>query len=149
MDWWEQQEASYDYEAELDKWAERLAQWESKGRDGQRPRRPNNLMTGNQRPANIYNGVLHPTIGYGIRGAIWYQGESNASRAHQYRDLFPLMIRHWREEWGQGDFPFYYVQLADFQAEADEPGPSAWAEPERSPNHDHAPPHQRGRSGDH
>jgi len=86
------------------------------------------LMTGNQRPANIYNGVLKPTIGYGIRGAIWYQGESNAGRAYQYRDLFPLMIETWREEWGQGDFPFYWVQLADFRAEKDSPADSDWAE---------------------
>jgi sialate O-acetylesterase len=87
-----------------------------------------NSMRGNQRPANIYNGVLKSHIGYGIRGAIWYQGESNAGRAYQYRDLFPLMIQNWRDEWGQGDFPFYWVQLADFMAEKSEPGDSAWAE---------------------
>lgn len=85
-------------------------------------------MRGNARPGNIYNGVLKPTIGYGIRGAIWYQGESNASRAYQYRDLFPLMIESWREEWGQGPFSFYWVQLADFMAEKPEPADSAWAE---------------------
>ncbi len=85
-------------------------------------------MRGNQRPANIYNGVLHSHIGYGIRGAIWYQGESNAGRAYQYRDLFPLMIQNWRNEWGQGDFPFYWVQLADFKAEVTEPAESDWAE---------------------
>ncbi len=85
-------------------------------------------MHGNHRPANIYNGVLKSHLGYGIRGAIWYQGESNASRAYQYRDLFPLMISSWRDEWGQGDFPFYWVQLADFMAETSEPGESAWAE---------------------
>lgn len=85
-------------------------------------------LSGNHRPANIYNGVLKSHLGYGIRGAIWYQGESNAGRAYQYRDLFPLMISSWREEWGQGDFPFYWVQLADFRAEADQPGESNWAE---------------------
>jgi sialate O-acetylesterase len=84
-------------------------------------------MTGNFRPGNIYNGVLASHLGYGIRGAIWYQGESNAGRAYQYRDLFPLMISHWRERWGQ-DFPFYWVQLADFQKENSEPVDSAWAE---------------------
>ena len=73
-------------------------------------------------------GVLKSHLGYGIRGAIWYQGESNASRAYQYRDLFPLMISNWREEWGQGDFPFYWVQLADFRNETAEPGESSWAE---------------------
>lgn len=85
-------------------------------------------MTGNQRPSNIYNGVLKSHLGYGIRGAIWYQGESNAGRAYQYRELFPLMISSWRDEWGQGQFPFYWVQLADFMAEKAEPSDSAWAE---------------------
>jgi sialate O-acetylesterase len=87
-----------------------------------------NPLTGNARPGNIYNGVLKPTIGYGIRGVIWYQGESNAGRAYQYRDLFPLMIQSWRDEWQQGDFPFYWVQLADYQAEKSEPAESNWAE---------------------
>ncbi len=85
-------------------------------------------MTGNARPGNIYNGVLKSHLGYGIKGAIWYQGESNAGRAYQYRKLFPLMIASWREEWGQGDFPFYWVQLADFMNEKAEPAESAWAE---------------------
>ena len=85
-------------------------------------------MTGNSRPGNIYNGVLKSHLGYTIKGAIWYQGESNASRAYQYRNLFPLMISNWRQEWGQGDFPFYWVQLADFRAEKDMPVESDWAE---------------------
>jgi sialate O-acetylesterase len=85
-------------------------------------------MSGNSRPGNIYNGVLKSHLGYGIRGAIWYQGESNAGRAYQYRELFPLMISSWRQEWGQGDFPFYWVQLADFMDENSEPTDSAWAE---------------------
>lgn len=85
-------------------------------------------LAGNHRPANIYNGVLKSHLGYGIKGAIWYQGESNASRAYQYRDLFPLMIQSWRDEWGQGDFSFYWVQLADFMNEQPQPTDSAWAE---------------------
>ncbi len=85
-------------------------------------------MGGNHRPANIYNGVLKSHLGYGIKGAIWYQGESNANRAYQYRKLFPLMISNWRKEWGQGDFPFYWVQLADYTNEVAEPGDSDWAE---------------------
>ena len=85
--------------------------------------------TGNQNPGNIYNGVLSSHIGYGIRGAIWYQGESNAGRAYQYRKLFPLMISQWRSDWKQGDFPFYWVQLADYQPETSDPSSeSAWAE---------------------
>ena len=79
-------------------------------------------------PATSTTACSSRRIGYGIRGAIWYQGESNAGRAYQYRDLFPLMIKSWRDEWGQGDFPFYWVQLADFLAEKPEPADSAWAE---------------------
>ena len=94
----------------------------------QEPEKHRNEMAGNARPGNIYNGVLKPTIGYGIKGVIWYQGESNAGRAYQYRDLFPLMIQSWRDEWKIGDFSFYWVQLADFLAEKPEPGESAWAE---------------------
>jgi sialate O-acetylesterase len=92
------------------------------------PVNPDAQLRGNARPGNIYNGVLKPTIGYGIKGVIWYQGESNAGRAYQYRDLFPLMIKSWRDEWGIGDFPFYWVQLADFRAEKREPAESDWAE---------------------
>ena len=92
------------------------------------PQGPDEQLKGNHRPANIYNGVLKPTIGYGMRGAIWYQGESNASGAYLYRDLFPLMIKTWRDEWGIGDFPFYWVQLADYLKESPEPVDSAWAE---------------------
>ena len=72
--------------------------------------------------------MIAPIVPYGIRGAIWYQGESNAGRAYQYRELFPAMIEDWRAAWGQGDFPFYFVQLANFMARAPEPGESEWAE---------------------
>jgi sialate O-acetylesterase len=104
-----------------------LAKTEGKP-EPRKPQGPDEVMGGNHRPANIYNGVLKPTIGYGLRGAIWYQGESNAGRAYQYRDLFPLMIKSWRDEWKIGDFPFYWVQLADFRAEKPQPAESDWAE---------------------
>ena len=102
--------------------------WVADGEQGAKRRAPRDSRTSNHRPANLFNGVLHPIIGYGIRGAIWYQGESNAGRAYQYRSLFPLMINTWRQHWRQGDFPFYWVQLADFKQEAPEPRDSAWAE---------------------
>ena len=63
----------------------------------------------------LYNGMIAPVIPFGIRGAIWYQGESNADRAYQYRTLFPVMIADWRARWGQGDFPFGFVQIAPFR----------------------------------
>lgn len=85
-------------------------------------------MTGQHRPGNLFNGVLHPIIGYGIKGAIWYQGESNAGRAFAYREIFPLMVQSWRQAWGQGDFSFYWTQLADFRPESIVPNDSSWAE---------------------
>ena len=65
-------------------------------------------------PQGIYDAQLVPVIPYGIRGVIWYQGESSVGRAYQYRRLFPAMIREWREVWNQGNFPFLYVQLANY-----------------------------------
>ena len=92
------------------------------------PQSPETWLTGNARPGNIFNGVVHPTLGYGMKGVVWYQGESNASRAYEYRDLFPFMIEQWRKEWAQGDFSFYWVQLADHHAESPAPGDASWAE---------------------
>ncbi len=79
-------------------------------------------------PSGLYNGMLAPLLPYAIKGAIWYQGESNAGRAYQYRRLFPAMIQNWRARWGQGDFPFLFVQLAAFGPNAPKPGDSDWAE---------------------
>ena len=70
----------------------------------------------NSYPTLLYNAMLHPLIPFTIKGALWYQGESNAGRAYQYRTAFPLMINDWRKQWRQGDFPFYFVQLASFNA---------------------------------
>jgi sialate O-acetylesterase len=80
------------------------------------------------RPSELYNGMIAPLLSYAIQGAIWYQGESNASRAHQYRTLFTDLIRNWRKDWDQGDFTFLEVQLAPFMATKEEPEESAWAE---------------------
>jgi sialate O-acetylesterase len=79
-------------------------------------------------PTSLYNAMIAPVVPYTIRGAIWYQGESNAGRAYEYRTLFPEMIRDWRRAWWQGDFPFYFVQLANYMKRAEQPGDSAWAE---------------------
>jgi len=122
-------EAKKRYEEALARHKEAAEKAKAEGKEAPRPpQTPESQLTGNARPGNIYNGVLKPTIGYGIKGVIWYQGESNASRAYQYRDLFPLMIQSWRDEWGVGDFPFYWVQLADFMNEKADPAESAWAE---------------------
>jgi sialate O-acetylesterase len=68
-------------------------------------------------PTVLYNGIIAPVIPYGIRGVTWYQGESNAYRAYQYRTLFPAMIKQWRKKWDQGNFPFLFVQLANYHFE--------------------------------
>ncbi|WP_395749374.1 sialate O-acetylesterase [Prosthecobacter sp.] len=137
---WKQQEATFtkeafekqvaDHKAKLDAWNKARVE-AAKAKQmftAPAPRAPQNPMTGQHRPGNLYAGVLHPTIGYGIKGVIWYQGESNAGRAKEYRDLFPFMIEHWRKEWKQGDFPFYWVQLADYKNYQTEPVESDWAE---------------------
>ena len=80
------------------------------------------------RPTVLYNAMINPLIPYGIKGAIWYQGESNAPRAFQYRSLFQTMITDWRTNWGQGDFSFYFVQLANFKARKAVPADDDWAE---------------------
>ena len=76
----------------------------------------------------LYDAMIAPLIPYGIKGAIWYQGESNAGRAYQYRTLLPTMIKDWRTRWGEGDFPFFIVQLANFQKSDPNPKDDAWAE---------------------
>lgn len=75
----------------------------------------------------LYNAMIHPIVCYAIKGAVWYQGENNAGDAYAYRTLFPNMMENWREKWGY-DYPFYWVQLANFMAEAPVPRESAWAE---------------------
>ncbi|GAB4198729.1 MAG: sialate O-acetylesterase [Thermoflexibacter sp.] len=82
----------------------------------------------NSRPTLLYNAMIYPLVPYAIRGAIWYQGESNAGRAYQYRTVFPALIQDWRNQWKQGDFPFLFVQLANFMKFEDEPKDSDWAE---------------------
>ena len=88
--------------------------WQKGSPDGELPAKPAVSEFGHNSPAALYNGMLAPVIPFGMRGAIWYQGESNRTRAMQYRTLFPDMIRDWRRQWGRGDFPFLFVQLAPF-----------------------------------
>jgi len=92
-----------------------------------------NLNTGailgpNSNPTLLFNGMIHPILNFRVKGAIWYQGESNASRAYQYRALFPLMIEDWRKHWEYPNMPFMFVQLANFMKASGKPGESTWAE---------------------
>jgi len=77
---------------------------------------------------SLYNGMLHPLFQLSIQGVIWYQGETNAAKAKQYQSIFPAMIKDWRAKFNQGDFPFLYVQLANYMKPEAEPKESSWAE---------------------
>ncbi len=132
---WKAEETKVDEAAIREEYAKIHAEWKARMRkavaDGNPiPNwpKPRHQLLGQSRPGNLYNSMVAPIVPFAIRGTIWYQGESNAGRAEQYRDMFPLMVETWREAWGQGDFPFYWVQLADFMQEKDQPADSAWAE---------------------
>ena len=120
--------------AEMEKFKAALAKWETESAaakaagkpEPKKPRAPDGQSSPNK-PAALYNGMLNPLVPYGIKGAIWYQGESNAGRAKDYRELMALMIGDWRERFGQGDFPFYVVQLANYMKRSDQPTDTAWA----------------------
>ena len=88
---------------------------------------PQNTIGNPNVPTVLYNAMLKPIIPYTVKGAIWYQGESNADRAYQYRELLPLMITDWRQQWGY-NFPFYIVQIANYMTPQKGPEESAWAE---------------------
>ncbi|MEK6478286.1 sialate O-acetylesterase [Catalinimonas sp. 4WD22] len=91
------------------------------------PVRPNTVFSGST-PMMQYNGMIAPLIPFALKGIIWYQGESNAGRAYEYRSLFPSMIRDWRRRWQQNELPFLFVQLANYKQPDKEPQPSEWAE---------------------
>jgi sialate O-acetylesterase len=78
--------------------------------------------------SNLYNGMIAPIVNYSVKGAIWYQGESNAGNAAKYRALHPAMIENWRADFKNPDLAFYFVQLAPFSAISKKPGESNWAE---------------------
>ena len=122
--------AQLEYEQAMTRWkvAVEKAKAEKKKRLPPAPQPPEKWLTGQNRVGNLFAGVLNPTIGYGIKGVIWYQGEGNSARAAEYANLFPLLIEQWRKEWGQGDFPFYWVQLANHMAVKPTPGDSNWAQ---------------------
>ena len=125
-----------DYPQAQQKYQEQLAQWEDDSKKAKeegkpepnKPYPPTPPENNPWMPSSLYNAMISPLVPYGIKGAIWYQGESNAGQAYQYRKLFPAMIKSWRQSWGQGNFPFFFVQLANFMETKPEPAESAWAE---------------------
>jgi sialate O-acetylesterase len=98
-------------------WTEKQALAEARGEQftERRPNAPHGPDSPHA-PASLYNGMIHPLLPMALRGALWYQGESNAGRASEYHPLFAAMISQWRRDFGQGDFPFYWVQLANFNS---------------------------------
>lgn len=78
----------------------------------QRPELPASL--GPKTPTTLYNGMISPLVPFTVQGVIWYQGEANTGDPEQYTRLYPAMIQNWRQVWGQGDFPFYFVQIAPY-----------------------------------
>jgi sialate O-acetylesterase len=137
LDDWSKRIAAYDPEKDKAAYEKQLAAWkkqvEKAKADGkQTPRKPvpqGDPKLSQNRPANLYNGMITPLAPYAIRGALWYQGESNAGGkdAMLYGLQLSMMIRNWRRIWGQGDFPFEWVQLPNFHAAQKEPSePSGW-----------------------
>lgn len=116
VDWYDEHKAKLK-EYRFD-WIKATAEWRARQKEGETfdwDSRPKRNLPGDQHiPFALYNGMIHPIKTYSIKGALWYQGESNVQRAHQYRTLFPAMIKSWRNAWNQGDFPFYYVQIAPY-----------------------------------
>ena len=90
------------------------ADWLKAFPDAKIPKSEEDIKSKNRTPTVLYNGMLHPLIGMTMKGVIWYQGEDNWNRAHTYADMFTTLINGWRAEWKQGDFPFYYCQIAPY-----------------------------------
>ncbi|HEX3007737.1 MAG TPA: sialate O-acetylesterase, partial [Bacteroidales bacterium] len=89
---------------------------------------PSSQVGPNAYPTLLFNGMIHPILPYAVQGAIWYQGESNASRAKQYERIFPMLINDWRKQWNNSNLSFHFVQLANYMAVKPQPGDSEWAE---------------------
>ena len=121
------------YEKSLAKYKEQEAELKEAAKKAgkpapQAPRAPQAPDKDPNRPTVLYNGMIAPIVPFAAKGAIWYQGESNAGRAFQYRKLLPTMIDGWRAAWGDKDYKFLIVQLANFQNPPKNPGDDAWAE---------------------
>jgi len=129
----EDSRAGYDakyaeFEKNLAEYREKARKMRAAGEDpGREPRAPYGPIH-QHAPSRLFNGMVAPLIPYAFQGAIWYQGEHNASRAYQYREIFPAMIQDWRNHWIRGDFPFLFVQLANFRERKTEPVEEDWAE---------------------
>lgn len=133
--WKQDNKALFDaYEAEMKAWPQIAREAAAnkqpvppRPRGPQPPRAPVDPVHSNQNSAALFNGMISPLIPYAIKGAIWYQGESNGDQPVFYRIALPALINDWRAYWGQGDFPFLIVQLPNFMAVKPQPSESTWA----------------------
>jgi sialate O-acetylesterase len=106
------------YEKQLAAWKEAAKKARADGKKPpRRPAQPVEPRADRNHPANLFNGKIAPLIPFAIRGALWYQGEANSrpGTSHLYKVQLPLLIRDWRSRWGEGDFPFAWVQLPNFE----------------------------------
>ncbi len=133
---WRDRIAKFDPKAAEAEYRKARAKWEKEAAEDRRhgrkppaePKPPADPRADITCPGSLWRGMVDPLVPYGLRGFIWYQGESNAGRAKQYRTLFPTLIRAWRTRWDDPGLPFYFVQLANYGKVAPSGGPSAWAE---------------------
>jgi sialate O-acetylesterase len=115
------------YRADTEAWKQAEAAAKASGKPFATPKPRQPVGPGHPyMPMLVYNAMLRPLIPYALRGAIWYQGEANVARAGEYRALFSALITNWRREWAQGDFPFYFAQLANYQSDDRDPQGLAW-----------------------
>jgi sialate O-acetylesterase len=105
------------YEERLRKWKQDVADSVIRGDEAKIPPKAPAAPGPHKAPYVLYNAMIAPIIPYTIKGVVWYQGEANADHAWQYRHLFPTMIDNWRDDWKQGDFPFYFVQIAPHRSQ--------------------------------
>lgn len=123
LEGWDQRVASYDPEKAQAAYLKAKEDWEKKAAEAKAanqpppraPGAPSSPAVSGGRPANLYNAMIAPLLPLRVKGAIWYQGESNVSRAVQYRTLFPLMIQNWRKDFNEPELPFYFVQIAPYR----------------------------------
>ena len=126
---WEEERprVKVEYAAAIEKWKVEAEKQKAAGaKPSPSPGVPDSLRD-NRIAASIYNGMIEPLIPFAIRGNIWYQGESNESRAEQYGILMPIMIKSWRDRWQQGDFAFGIIQLPNYRAVKPEPVGEPWS----------------------
>jgi sialate O-acetylesterase len=113
------------YELELhNKTIDLKGDWQYKLSKSSKPLQRGGITSFQKEPTSMYHGMLEPLVAYGIKGVIWYQGESNIGKNKEYHQLFSGLITQWRAEWGQGDFPFLFVQLANNNAPKRDPDES-------------------------